>query len=178
MMENNIVYYSVVNKDNIIYNDTNDKLETKLAQIVLKNMLKHFDLKLPEIYLSDSGKPFFKDSKIFFNYSHSKNYIACAISQHEVGIDIEETNINISDAIAKKYLDNEKDNSKRIEIWVKKESYSKLKGLGLQIGFQNVKLDELKEQNFFIKEKEYMCSIYCDTKNIEFKELNLCDKLL
>ena len=72
MMENNIVYYSVVNKDNIIYNDTSDKLETKLAQIVLKNMLKHFDLKLPEIYLSDSGKPFFKDSKIFFNYSHSK----------------------------------------------------------------------------------------------------------
>lgn len=178
MMENNIVYYSVVNKDNIIYNDTNDKLETKLAQIVLKNMLKHFDLKLPEIYLSDSGKPFFKDSKIFFNYSHSKNYIACAISLHEVGIDIEETNISISDAIAKKYLDNEKDNSKRIEIWVKKESYSKLKGLGLQIGFQNVKLDELKEQNFFIKEKEYMCSIYCDTKNIEFKELNLYDKLL
>ena len=178
MMENNIVYYSVVNKDNIIYNDTNDKLETKLAQIVLKNMLKHFDLKLPEIYLSDSGKPFFKDSKIFFNYSHSKNHIACAISLHEVGIDIEETNISISDTIAKKYLDNEKDNSKRIEIWVKKESYSKLKGLGLQIGFQNVKLDELKEQNFFIKEKEYMCSIYCDTKNIEFKELNLCDKLL
>lgn len=178
MMENNIVYYSVVNKDNIIYNDTSDKLETKLAQIVLKNMLKHFDLKLPEIYLSDNDKPFFKDSKIFFNYSHSKNYIACAISQHEVGIDIEETNISISDAIAKKYLDNEKDNSKRIEIWVKKESYSKLKGLGLQIGFQNVKLDELKEQNFFIKEKEYMCSIYCDTKNIEFKELNLCDKLL
>ena len=178
MMKNNIVYYSVVNKDNIIYNDTSDKLETKLAQIVLKNMLKHFDLKLPEIYLSDSGKPFFKDSKIFFNYSHSKNYIACAISLHEVGIDIEETNISISDAIAKKYLDNEKDNFKRIEIWVKKESYSKLKGLGLQMGFQNVKLDELKEQNFFIKEKEYMCSIYCDTKNIEFKELNLCDKLL
>lgn len=178
MMKSNIVYYSVVNKDDIIYNDTSDKLETKLAQIVLKNMLKHFDLKLPEIYLSDSGKPFFKDSKIFFNYSHSKNYIACAISLHEVGIDIEETNISISDTIVKKYLDNEKDNSKRIEIWVKKESYSKLKGLGLQIGFQNVKLDELKEQNFFIKEKQYMFSIYCDSENIEFKELNLCDKLL
>lgn len=178
MMENNIVYYSVVNKDNIIYNDTSDKLETKLAQIVLKNMLKHFDLKLPKIYLSDSGKPFFKDSKIFFNYSHSKNYIACAISLHEVGIDIEETNISISDTIAKKYLDNEKDNSKRIEIWVKKESYSKLKGLGLQIGFHNIKLDELKEQNFFIKENEYMFSIYCDSEAVVFKELSLSDKLL
>lgn len=177
-MENNFVYYSVVNKDNIIYNDTSDKLETKLAQIVLKNMLKHFDLKLPEIYLSDSGKPFFKDSKIFFNYSHSKNYIACAISQHEVGIDIEQTNIIISDNISKKYLDNEEDNLKRIEIWVKKESYSKLKGLGLQIGFQNIKLDKLKEKSFFKKEKQYMFSIYCDSENIEFKELSLYDKLL
>ena len=177
-MKNNIVYYSIINKNNIMYDDTSNKLETKLAQIVLKNMLEYFGFNLPKIYLWENGKPYFKDSKIFFNYSHSKNYIACAISQHEVGIDIEETNRNISDSIAKKYLDNEKDNSKRIEIWVKKESYSKLKGLGLQIGFQNVKLDELKEKSFFIKENEYMFSIYCDSEAVVFKELSLSDKLL
>lgn len=177
-MKNNIVYYSIINKNNIMYDDTSNKLETKLARIVLKNMLEYFGFNLPKIYLSENGKPYFKDSKIFFNYSHSKNYIACAISQHEVGIDIEETNRNISDSIAKKYLNNEKDNSKRMEIWVKKESYSKLKGLGLQIGFHNIKLDELKEQNFFIKENEYMFSIYCDSEAVVFKELSLSDKLL
>ena len=129
------------------------------------------------MFLSETGKPFFKDVKIFFNYSHSKNYISCAISLTEVGIDIEETNRNISDRVAKKYLDNEKDSSKRLEEWVKKESYSKLKGLGLQINFKNINLDEIKEKNYFIKNKDYMCSIFCENKDVVFKKLNLDDKL-
>ena len=51
----------------------------------------------------------------------------------EVGIDIEEMDSYISDAVAKKYLDNELDSFIRLENWVKKESYGKLKGLGFQI---------------------------------------------
>jgi 4'-phosphopantetheinyl transferase len=129
-------------------------------------------LELPEIYISSSGKPYFKNSNLFFNYSHSKNYIGCAVSSYEIGIDIEETNRNINDDIAKKYLDNVIENEKRIEMWVKKESYSKLKGLGFQIKFQNVKLSEIKTKNLFIKEKEYMCSIYCDSDDVDFRELS------
>ena len=64
-------------------------------------------------------------------------------------------------------------NDKRIETWVKKESYSKLKGLGLQIGFQNVKLNEIKTKNFFIRRKEYMCSIYCDRDDVDYIELSV-----
>lgn len=172
MEEDKIVYYSIVNKNDIKVDDTNDRLETKQARIVLKKMLDYFDLKLPEIYTSTNGKPYFKDSNIFFNYSHSKNYIACAISIYKVGIDIEETSRIINDDIAKKYLDNAKNNAKRIETWVKKEAYSKLKGLGLQIKFQNIKLSETTEKNFFINGKDYMCSIYCDSDVVEFKELS------
>lgn len=173
MEKDTIVYYSIVNKKNIIIDDTSGRLETKQARIILTKMLGYFNINLPEIYTSTKGKPFFRDSNLFFNYSHSKNYIACAISKYEVGIDIEEISRNISDNIAKKYLDNEKDNSKRIETWVKKESYSKLKGLGLQIKFQNIKLNEITERNLFINSEEYMCSIYCDSDDIEFKELCL-----
>ena len=91
MIENNIIYYSIVNKKNIKIADTSQNNETKQAQSVLKRMLDYFNLKMPEIEVSKDGKPFFKGSKIFFNYSHSKKYIACAISLTEVGIDIEET---------------------------------------------------------------------------------------
>ena len=63
-MKNNIVYYSIINKNNIMYDDTSNKLETKLARIVLKNMLEYFGFNLPKIYLSENGKPYFKDSKI------------------------------------------------------------------------------------------------------------------
>lgn len=175
MIKKGIIYYLIVNKKNIKVTKIKNRIETDQALIVLKKMLENFNLKLPEIYLSKSGKPFFKDANIFFNYSHSKNYIACAISLCEVGIDIEETNVDINDSISKKYLDCEKDKSKRIESWVKKESYSKLKGLGLQINFQSIKLNEITEKNYFIKKKEYMCSIYCDSVDAAFKELSLID---
>lgn len=166
-----IVYYSIVKKADIKVDDSNNKLETTQAITILKKQLNYFNLKLPEIYISLNGKPYFKDFNIFFNYSHSKNYVACAISSYEVGIDIEETTRKINDNIAKKYLDDIIDNSKRIEAWVKKESYSKLKGLGLKIKFQDLKLNEIKAKNFFVSKKEYMCSIYCDNDAVDFKEL-------
>lgn len=170
MIEDKNVYYAIINKSNIkVFNSTT---ETSQSRYVLKTMLNYFNIELPEIEKSKNGKPYFKDSNIYFNYSHSKNYIACTISRYEVGIDIEETTRTISDDIAKKYLNDEKDNSKRIETWVKKEAYSKLKGLGLQINFQNIKLNEIMAKNLFINKKEYMCSIYCENSDIEFKELS------
>lgn len=175
MNDKRVVYYSIVKKDDIKIDNSIDKLETNLAIYVLKNQLKCFNLELPEIYLSKNGKPYFKDSNIFFNYSHSNNYIASAISFYEVGIDIEELNRKISDSTSKKYLDNVVSNKKRIETWVKKESYSKLKGLGLQIKFQDIKLNEINSNNYFISTNKYMCSIYCDNDNVVFKELNIDD---
>ena len=172
MDERRIVYYSIVEKSDIKADNAIVKLETNQAMTLLKKQLNYLDLKLPEIRISANGKPYFKNSNLFFNYSHSKNYIACAVSFYEVGIDIEETTRNINDNIAKKYLDNVNGNKKRIETWVKKESYSKLKGLGLKIGFQNIKLSEIKTKNLYIKEKKYMCSIYCDNEDAFFKELS------
>ena len=171
MDDNKFVYYSIVKKTDINVDNTIDKSETNLAKSILKMQLNYFGLEFPQIYTSSNGKPYFKNSKLFFNYSHSKNYIACAVSLYEVGIDIEETTRKINDDIAKKYLDNVSSNEKRIETWVKKESYSKLKGLGLQMKFQNIKLNDIKFKNFFINEKEYMCSIYCAGDDIDFKKL-------
>ena len=167
-MEDKIVYYSIINKKVL-----GNKSQTIQARVLLNKMLNYFNLEMPEIIILTNGKPIFKDSNIYFNYSHSKNYIACAVSLCNVGIDIEETSRTIDDTISKKYLDNIKGNDKRLEFWVKKEAYSKLKGYGLQIGLQNITLDEIKEKYHFINKKEYMCAIYSSSDNIEFKELNL-----
>ena len=172
MDDNKFVYYSIIKKSDIKVDKIINKLETNQAITLLKKQLNYLNLKFPEIYISANGKPYFKNSNLFFNYSHSKNYIACAVSFYEVGIDIEETTRNINNDIAKKYLDNVSGNKKRIETWVKKESYSKLKGLGLKIGFQNIKLSEIKTKNLFISKKEYMCSIYCDNEDVDFKKLS------
>lgn len=170
-MEENKVYFSILNKVNIKQDTNFERLETHQAKQLLKKMLSSFGIKMPKINISPTGKPYFNDSNIHFSYSHSKNYIACAISFYEVGIDIEETSRYINDGIAKKYLDNVKGNKKRIETWVKKEAYSKLKKLGLQMKFQNIRLNEIASANFFINKEEYMCSIYC-ANYAKFKELS------
>ena len=164
-----IVYYSIVKKNKKYLNLS----ETSQAQIVLKKMLELLDIKIPQIYRSSNGKPYFKDLDLFFNYSHSKKYIACAISQREVGIDVEDSDRTISDLVANKYLDGVKEYKDRIKAWVKKESFSKLKGNGLLMGLEKINLDNIKEKNITIDNKEYSCSIYCDSLNTIFKEITI-----
>ena len=173
MIEKNVVYYSIVPKSKIIINDNSNQLETYQTRFVLKKMLASFDIEIPEIVISEKGKPYFKNSKIFFNYSHFKNNIACAVSLSKVGIDIEDIDSYISNRVARKYLDCKDDTSKRIEEWVKKESYGKLKGLGFQISFKDIYLNDIKEKNYYIKEKYFICSIYCDNEEASFNKIEL-----
>ena len=168
----NNLYYVIVNKSEINVSKSSNRLETNQARVVLERMLNLFDISLDEILINDNGKPYFKNSNIFFNYSHSKNYIACVISNYEVGIDIEEKTRVISDDISSKYLDGVENNNDRLILWVKKEAYSKLKGLGLQIGFNNIEFNS-NIKDLLINENEYICSIFCDYKNISFNRVDL-----
>lgn len=157
-MEKNKVYYKIILKDK-----TQD--ETEQARNLLKEMLKTFNLSTTEIIKNEHGKPYFTND-IYFNYSHSKNYIACAISLSEVGIDIDEERV-ISAEVAKRYLDGKKD----IKIWVQKEAYSKLKGIGFAYNFNNINLENIKESHKFIQTNDYICAIYCDSINATFIKL-------
>lgn len=177
-LKKNYVYYLIVNKKDIdmMANDLFDgtyqlKYETKQAYFVLEKMLGYFGIQMPHIFISKNGKPYFEDSNIYFNYSHSKNYIACAISFYELGIDIEECSRTISDSVAKRYLNGEKNMNKRIELWVKKEAYSKLRGFGLFMNFGDIYLDAILNKSIFIKDDKYMCSLYSECENVSFKKI-------
>ncbi|GHU47274.1 hypothetical protein FACS1894218_1340 [Bacilli bacterium] len=41
------------------------------------------------IFLDSNGKPKFKNSKIKFNISHTRELVACAIGYNDMGLDIE-----------------------------------------------------------------------------------------
>ena len=162
----NVVYYMITK-----VNCYNRKEQTEIARRVLKYILDYISCEFPEIDVSKNGKPYFVNSDIYFNYSHSKNYIACAVSNHEIGIDIEETTRYISDKVSKKYLENESDMIGRLEKWVRKEAYSKLKGLGLSMKFETIKLDEIMDKNLFISNGAYICAVYSDCEDAVFKEV-------
>ena len=107
---------------------------------------KNKKINLNKIEYGEYGKPYYKD-KLFFNISHSKNYICIATSTTEVGIDIEEER-KISAGFEKRILTFEelsKDDINLIEYWVIKEAYSKYKGIGLRMPFNKVPVSQIQQ---------------------------------
>ena len=100
---------------------------------------------LPEIAVTERGKPYFKDSSVQFSISHTKKRAFCAVSDWPVGIDAEPAERNIDLRLADKILSPgerlafEKAPDKRLallKLWVLKEAYVKATGEGLR-GYPN-----------------------------------------
>ena len=100
---------------------------------------------LPEIAVTDRGKPYFVDSPWHFSISHTKRRVFCALSEQNVGIDAEEAdrdiNLRLADKILspfeKEQFDRAKDKrTALLKFWVLKEAAAKLSGEGLR-GYPN-----------------------------------------
>jgi len=103
---------------------------------------------------SKLGKPYLKDSPIFFNMSHAGSLIAIVTSQHEVGIDIEKCRpIKNMQAIAKKvflpqdisfFLANPTEEL-FFKLWVKKEAIVKTVGASVlsMTDYADISVDEI-----------------------------------
>lgn len=105
----------------------------------------HLAGEMPEIAVTDRGKPYFVGSNWHFSISHTKRRAFCALSEENVGIDAEEADRNINLHLAEKILSPaekaqfEAAADKRIALlkfWVLKEAAAKLSGEGLK-GYPN-----------------------------------------
>ena len=90
---------------------------------------------------SEVGKPYFENSEIKFNVSHSKGYVACAVSMgEELGVDIEASEISPERAekLAKRYFGtlDQQDIASSPEVFARKwtEKEAKAKFFGKSIG--------------------------------------------
>lgn len=100
---------------------------------------------MPEIRIAPRGKPCFAEGSWHFSISHTSAHVFCALADHPVGLDAEETDRQINLALAEKILSpREKErflsaDDKRIallKLWVLKEAAAKLTGEGLR-GYPN-----------------------------------------
>lgn len=97
--------------------------------------LRHLPSTPPEYFYDEFGKPRFNNNHHFFSLSHSKNLAVCAISNEEIGTDIEHHR-HISDSIGHFTLSPDEKECSPEEIlrkWVAKESYLKLTGSGIKL---------------------------------------------
>ena len=94
---------------------------------------------LPEIRLTDRGKPYFQDSPWHFSISHTQNHVFCVLSEMPVGIDAEEVDRDIDLRLPEKILSSaEKERYHRavdkrvalLKLWVLKEAHAKVTGRG------------------------------------------------
>lgn len=104
---------------------------------------------------SKYGKPYLREGKkeLYFNISHSQNYVVCAFSDSEVGVDIQAHKKGKGD-IAQRFfsredkelmekLSGESGNAEEIFfcLWTIKESYMKLTGEGMRQGLDTTMIE-------------------------------------
>lgn len=131
-----------------------------------------------EFALSEKGKPFAVGVNVYFNISHSGDLVVCAVSDREIGIDIEKIrpfNFRAAEKFASpdelEYIRSEGNGF--FNIWTLKEAYFKCIGTGLGADIKNV--------SFKIGEKSIVCSesgFECSFLKIDNKYIcSVCEKL-
>lgn len=127
------------------FRSVDDKKRSLIAGLLVKAMTneshpnKNLDISYFKNYY---GKPYIKGvSGIYFNISHSGDYVCCAISDSEVGIDVEEIKTSMEIDTFKYFfsfdeweqvLDKKNDSHDTFfSLWTLKESYIKKIGRGL-----------------------------------------------
>lgn len=100
---------------------------------------------LPEISVTDRGKPYFPGSPWHFSISHTPKHAFCMLSKNNVALDAEEADRKINLHLAEKILSPgekaqfdaaENQEKALLTFWVLKEATVKLSGDGLR-GYPN-----------------------------------------
>ncbi len=123
-----------------------------------------------EYICNESGKPYIKDSNLYFSLSHSNGIVALTVSKEEIGLDIELIK-DVKDTLARRIMNDLEystyqslnKESKKIyffEVWTSKEAYIKKLGTSITLTPSNISIEEdvlLKKIN--ISSNEYMIAL-------------------
>lgn len=151
-----------------------DKLLSIGAEILLNHVLSKIGVFDPIFDTDIYSKPYLKNyPDVYFNLSHSEKFVACAVSDSPIGVDIEYIH-DIDLSVAKNYfygseyeyiLNNNNKKKAFFELWVLKESYMKMTGLGFRLA-----LDE-----FCIEISDEINLIHNNKNTGKFGLWNICD---
>ena len=109
----------------------------------------------------ENGKPFCESSNLYFSISHSGDFAVCAVSEKNIGVDIEKIR-KVNMQSARRFASDEelvyifghlpekaefesdcKDTLERFfEVWTKKEAYGKMIGSGICYDMKGVDIDD------------------------------------
>ena len=142
------------------YRFDKDKKLSCGAYLILKKLLAGKNITDPIFKTEKYGKAYISNHEnIHFNLSHSGKIVLCAISDMEVGADVEYIDREIDLNIAKHYFYNREYESimnaenrpeEFFKYWVLKESYMKYTGLGMNLNLDSFEIiieDKIRLKN-------------------------------
>ena len=160
-----------------------DRLRSLGAGILINFIKKQYQINC-ELKIDRRGKPYFENADMYFNISHSGSYVVAAVSEKEIGIDIQKVVPDKHREAEKNFLPKECDYinapadsreqwQRFCEVWTIKEAYLKNIGMGLRTPLNSFEIDFSGEtpkisgkDNFrivqFLLDKNYVASICAD----------------
>ena len=158
--------------------------ESLAALVLLGRAAEWMGMETDELVLlrSQNGKPFFRGGEAEFSLTHSKGYVAAALSDEgEVGIDLEASEYDTDKArrLAERYFcDREKEAFLRtlkdfLRIWTKKEACVKLLGITLSEQISRGDAEDVAYRYFEIDGHPLTLCTYYSAENVTFGEEKL-----
>ena len=142
------------------------KENANAKELLKESLKKDYNISDYEIIYNEYNKPYLKNEKIYFNISHINGTIVLVISDKEIGVDVEY--FVYKESVVRKYFTNNEQNeilnsTNKVydftRIWVMKEAFVKMKGVGISYGLINVDTTKIKEQIELIENEKYLIAI-------------------
>ena len=127
---------------------------------------------------NEHGKPYLQEyPQVFFNISHCKCAVVCALADFKIGVDIQDIhpyNINVarracSKIELKQLMESESPDRLFCRMWTKKESYAKAKGISVA----DVLKKELPERMHYYQQDKNYCIALCHLGLVNHDNINI-----
>lgn len=147
---------------------TADKLRLMGSGLMI-NFIKTKYFVDSDVAVDKHGKPYFVNSDLKFNLSHSGRYVVAAVSDYEIGIDIQKKKADKHRIAEKNFLQgecayinagaNDEERHQRFcEVWTLKEAYLKNIGMGLRKPLNSFEIVFRPEGPVIRNQTEFKCT--------------------
>ena len=156
------------------YKKLDDRKRSVLAFVLLQHALReeYGIAEIPEFVYNEFGKPSLPNLSIHFSLSHCKDAVVCAVSDHNIGVDVENIVPYKSDVAQRVCTEaelemleqSENKDSDFIKLWTMKESFLKAIGCGLSRSMREVESRVCEITNLLIIQQEgYVANVVMES---------------
>ena len=165
------------------YKKLDDRKRSVLAFVLLQHALREeYGInEVPEFVYNEFGKPSFSNLPIRFSLSHCKDAVACAVSDHNIGIDVE-TIVPYNPDVARRVCTAaelemlEQSANKEVDfikLWTVKEAISKYEGMGSSLPFCEIKAKKYAVESRILDDSNCIISVCSDSFDDLAKSMKL-----